>query len=115
MENSEYLEDDNIEVDFQEEDLELHSGHNTYAEFSKKDIKPALFIGYDNGSYYLNKEILEFIRSIDEELIVVVNTGKSKTGTSYLMNLLLNPNSQNKNSGVISFLRLKPEKILYNF
>lgn len=100
MENSEYLEDENIEVDFQEEDLELQNGHNTYAEFNKKTHKPALFIGYDNGRYYLNKEILEFIRAIDEELIIVITTGKCKTGKSYLANLIMNSNNQNKDSGV---------------
>lgn len=101
MENSEYLEEENIEVDFQEEELELQNGHNTYAEFNKKTIKPALFIGYDNGRYYLNKQILEFIRAIDEELIIVITTGKCKTGKSYLSNLLLNTNKQNTESGVI--------------
>lgn len=100
MENSEYLEDENIEVDFQEEDLDLNNGHNTYAEFSKKNIKPTLFIGYDNGRYYLNKGILEFIRAVDDELIMVVNTGKCKTGTSYLTNLLISSNSQNKEPAV---------------
>ena len=100
MENSEFLEDENIEVDFQEEELELQNGHNTYAEFTKKNLKPALFIGYDNGRYYLNKEILDFIKAIDEELIIVITTGKCKTGKSYLSNLLLNSNNQKNESGV---------------
>ena len=104
MENSDYLEDENIEVDFQEEELELQNGHNTYAEFNKKIIKPSQFITFENGRYFINKEILEFIRSIDEELIVVIFTGKSKSGKSYLMNLLLNSNNQNSESGVIKFL-----------
>jgi len=107
MDNSQYLENDNIEIDFQEEDLEIPSGHNTYAEFNKKMIEPAQLIYKDNGIFNINKNIIEFIRSINDELIIVAITGKCKTGKSSLTNLLINSNNtQNKNSAVIYYLNI---------
>ena len=47
-----------------------------------------------------NKEALEILRNIKEEIVVVSIVGKARTGKSYLMNLLLNSNNnQNYNYG----------------
>lgn len=100
MDNSNYLEEENIEVDFPEEEIIVQNGHSTYAEFKKSITKPAQLLSYENGNYILDKEILDLIRSIDEELIIVIMTGKCKSGKSFLMNLLINSTNQHKD-GVI--------------
>ena len=49
---------------------------------------PIKLIDFSKG-FQINKEALEFLRSINEEIMIVSVIGKARTGKSYLMNLLL--------------------------
>ena len=49
---------------------------------------PIKLIDFSKG-FQINKEALDFLRSIKEEIIIVSVIGKARTGKSYLMNLLL--------------------------
>ena len=49
---------------------------------------PIKLIDFSKG-FQINQEALEFLRSINEEIIIVSVIGKARTGKSYLMNLLL--------------------------
>ena len=57
---------------------------------SKQKINnsPIKLIDFSKG-FQINKEALEFLNSIKEEIIIVSVIGKARTGKSYLMNLLL--------------------------
>ncbi len=61
---------------------------------------PINLIEFQKKNFILNKEALEILRNIKEEIVVVSIVGKARTGKSYLMNLLLNSNNtQLKNKG----------------
>ncbi len=61
---------------------------------------PINLIEFQKKNFILNKEALEILRNIKEEIVVVSIVGKARTGKSYLMNLLLNSNNnQIKNKG----------------
>jgi hypothetical protein len=53
-----------------------------------KDI-PMQLIDFEGQNFKLNQDALKFLKSIDDEIIVVSIVGKARTGKSYLMNLLL--------------------------
>ena len=57
---------------------------------SKEKMKnsPIKLIDFSKG-FQINKEALDFLKSIKEEIIIVSVIGKARTGKSYLMNLLL--------------------------
>ena len=93
MELDNSLQDNNIDIEFIEDEDNFENNHNTYAEFNKKEKSCIKFLSYENGQYIINPEYLEFLRSIEEELIIVIFTGKSMTGKSHLLNLLLNNNN----------------------
>lgn len=46
-------------------------------------------IDFEGQNFKLNQDALKFLKSIDDEIIVVSIVGKARTGKSYLMNLLL--------------------------
>ena len=54
----------------------------------KMNNNPIKLIDFSKG-FQINKEALEFLNSIKEEIIIVSVIGKARTGKSYLMNLLL--------------------------
>ena len=49
---------------------------------------PLQLIDFSHG-FQINKQALDFLKSIKEEIIIVSVVGKARTGKSYLMNLLL--------------------------
>jgi hypothetical protein len=51
--------------------------------------EPIQLIDFEGNQFKVNERALEFLNSIDEEIIVVSIVGKARTGKSYLMNLLL--------------------------
>ena len=63
---------------------------NTSSRPSKPIIvnAPIQLIDFSRG-FQINKQALDFLKSIKEEIIVVSVVGKARTGKSYLMNLLL--------------------------
>ena len=63
---------------------------NTNSRPSKPIItnSPIQLIDFSRG-FQINKQALDFLKSIKEEIIVVSVVGKARTGKSYLMNLLL--------------------------
>lgn len=73
---------------------------------------PLNLIEFQGNKFVLNDKALNFIKSIEEEIIVVSIVGKARTGKSYLMNLLLNTTN---NKGVtyllISSLMLDQQSI----
>ena len=50
--------------------------------------EPIKLIDFSKG-FKINEEVLDFLRSIKDEIIIVSVIGKARTGKSYLMNLLL--------------------------
>ena len=58
---------------------------------------PIKLIEFEKNIFKLNQNALNILHSIKEEIIVVSIVGKSRTGKSYLMNLLLNTNNINNN------------------
>ena len=56
---------------------------------NQKNINsPIKLIDFSKG-FQINKEAIEYLNSIKEEIIIVSVIGKARTGKSYLMNLLL--------------------------
>ena len=49
---------------------------------------PIQLIDFSRG-FQINKQALDFLKSIKEEIIIISVVGKARTGKSYLMNLLL--------------------------
>lgn len=66
-----------------ENKINKFENNNIYEE------KPIQLLEFQGSSFKINNEALEFIRSIEEEIIVVSTVGKSRTGKSFLLNLLL--------------------------
>ena len=54
---------------------------------------PIKLIEFNRNEFILNKDALNILTSIKEDLIIVAIVGKARTGKSYLMNLLLNNNN----------------------
>ena len=54
----------------------------------KTENAPIKLIDFSKG-FQINKDAIDFLRSIKEEIIIVSVIGKARTGKSYLMNLLL--------------------------
>ena len=81
-----------ININNQEEPC-LYYNNNQY------NIKegPINLIEFNKNNFKLNKDALNILRSIKEQIIVVSIVGKARTGKSYLMNLLLNTNSNSNN------------------
>jgi ATPase subunit of ABC transporter with duplicated ATPase domains len=57
---------------------------------------PLHLIDFEGQNFKLNREALNLIRMIEDEIIVVSIVGKARTGKSYLMNLLLDNIGKNK-------------------
>ena len=74
-----------------------------YNKYNNNNIMkegPINLIKFNKNNFELNKEALDILRSIKDQIIVVSIVGKARTGKSYLMNLLLNSNNNiNKNNG----------------
>ena len=64
--------------------------------------KPIQLINFEGSKFIINEKALDFINSIQEEIIVVSIIGKARTGKSYLMNLLLDMNITANNTTNIS-------------
>lgn len=62
----------------------------------KEESLPLIY--FKGNAFELNREALDIIKSIEEEIIVVSVVGKARTGKSYLLNLLLD--NINRNEGV---------------
>ena len=72
---------------------------NKYNNNNIKEEGPINLIKFNKNNFELNKAALDVLRSIKDQIIVVSIVGKARTGKSYLMNLLLNTNNNNKNKG----------------
>lgn len=106
MENSGIIDDSIMENDFSERDIEFDNARDTYADFKNNPAKAIKLIDYRNGRFIINKEKIDFIRSIEEELIIILFTGKCKTGNSYILNLLLNSNVHQKPYFLVKIFKL---------
>ena len=60
---------------------------------NKEPEGPINLIEFTRNDFILNKDALNILNSIKEDLIIVAIVGKARTGKSYLMNLLLNNNN----------------------
>ncbi len=78
------------DIDFKEEDIASHYNQNSYAEFNKKSSTASKLINFEEGRFFLDKKNLDYLKSIEDELIVVAFTGKAKTGKSTMINLIMN-------------------------
>ena len=61
-----------------------------------KEESPIILIEFRRDKLILNEEAIEILKNINENLIIVSIFGKERTGKSYLMNLLLNPEENSK-------------------
>ena len=66
---------------------------------NKEPEGPINLIEFTRNDFILNKDALNILNSIKEDLIIVAIVGKARTGKSYLMNLLLNNNNSQPGSG----------------
>ena len=66
---------------------------------NKEPEGPINLIEFTRNDFILNKDALNILNSIKEDLIIVAIVGKARTGKSYLMNLLLNNNNSLPGSG----------------
>ena len=87
---------------------------------SPKIIEPTALnlIEMRRDNLILNEEALETLKGIKDDLIIVFIFGKEGTGKSFLMNLLVNANEQNKkmiSNSMISSKNLKGFKVNSNF
>lgn len=62
---------------------------------NKYKEEPIQLIEFEDQKFKLNPEAVEFLKSIEDDVIVVAIVGKARTGKSYLMNLLLNSIGEN--------------------
>ena len=97
------LEENNVSVQsipLEHLDEKLNYINNNNINFPYNNLKleegPIKLIEFDKNNFKLNPLALDILRSIEEQIIVVSIVGKARTGKSYLMNLLLNTNNNNK-------------------
>ena len=81
-----------------------------------KNIEPAALnlIELRRDKLILNEEALQFLKDIEEDLIIVFIFGKGGSGKSFLMNLLINSNDQKKKfitNSIVSTKNLKGFKV----
>ena len=86
------MDQSDIELDFQEDDIAYYKS-NSIGSFNKNTKNSKKLIYLENGKFQVDKECLELLKSIEEEIIVIVFSGKSQTGKSLIANLLLNNNT----------------------
>ena len=97
------LEENNVSVQsipLEHLDEKLNNINNNNINFPYNNLNleegPIKLIEFDKNNFKLNPLALDILRSIEEQIIVVSIVGKARTGKSYLMNLLLNTNNNNK-------------------
>ena len=76
--------------------------NNISNKIYKYQEAPLQLLGFKKKEIQLNKEALDMIRSIEDEIIIVSLVGKARTGKSFLLNLLLE--NVGKNQGVIKII-----------
>jgi hypothetical protein len=85
------------DLSFLEDDIATYHNPNSIGSFNKNKKNPMQFISLENkngnGIYNFNKECMDLLRSIEEEIILIVFSGKSQTGKSLIANLLINNNT----------------------
>ena len=97
------LEENNVSVqsiplEHLDEKLNYINNNNINFPYNNLNLEegPIKLIEFDKNDFKLNPLALDILRSIEEQIIVVSIVGKARTGKSYLMNLLLNTNNNNK-------------------
>ena len=97
------LEENNVSVqsiplEHLDEKLNYINNNNINFPYNNLNLEegPIKLIEFDKNNFKLNPLALDILRSIEEQIIVVSIVGKARTGKSYLMNLLLNTNNNNK-------------------
>ena len=68
------------------------------------------FIEFRRDKLVLNEEAIKIIQNIKEDLIIVFIFGKERTGKTFLMNLLINPEDNKKSQ--IKFPKISNKNIL---
>ena len=76
----------NIKVQMQNSNIKTNT--NTFPTNQIIANTPIQLIDFSRG-FQINKQALDFLKSIKDEIIIVSVVGKARTGKSYLMNLLL--------------------------
>lgn len=103
-----FLRPDDTNNDFKVEDIanyeyndpaKINTNSSVNIQNGNQIASPIKLIDFTKKTFELNPEALDILRSISEEVIIVSIVGKARTGKSYLMNLLLNSSSNNKNNG----------------
>lgn len=103
-----FLRPDDTNNDFKVEDIanyeyndpaKINTNSSVNIQNGNQIASPIKLIDFTKKTFELNPEAIDILRSISEEVIIVSIVGKARTGKSYLMNLLLNSSSNNKNNG----------------
>ncbi len=85
------------DISFKEDDIATYHNPNSIGSFNinknKKNSMQFISLENKNGTYNINKEFIDLLRSIEEEIILIVFSGKSQTGKSLIANLLINNNT----------------------
>ena len=76
----------NIKVQMQNSNIKTNT--NSFPANQIIANTPIQLIDFSRG-FQINKQALDFLKSIKDEIIIVSVVGKARTGKSYLMNLLL--------------------------
>ena len=94
---------DSSENDFKIEDIANYEfsdqnkniiNHSLSSIDNKELSSPIKLIDFTKKEFTLNPEALSILNSITDDIIIVSIVGKARTGKSYLMNLLLNSNTE---------------------
>ena len=99
---------DSSENDFKIEDIANYEfsdqnkniiNHSLSSIDNKELSSPIKLIDFTKKEFTLNPEALSILNSITDDIIIVSIVGKARTGKSYLMNLLLNSNTESTSQG----------------
>ena len=71
MEDSQMNQSD-VDLDFKEDEIESYYNQNSIESFNKNMKNPKKLINLENGKFKVDKDCLDLLKSIEEEIIVIV-------------------------------------------
>ncbi len=87
------MESNRESIMFDPNDIVNESFHSRFSTVKFKEQPIQLIVFRDDNKLIINQEALAFLKSIEDEVIVVSSIGKAKTGKSFLLNQLIDSNN----------------------